>query len=328
MTIAIAMLVIAAIATALLVIVLRRLPLAQQLSDVPNERSLHVAPTPRVGGLALMVVALPIAVCGSGDDVAVLLGCAALLALVSLRDDVRSLPIEIRLPVHLGAATVATIAIMGATGIELRSHWVEVLVASLAIAWMTNLYNFMDGADGIAGGMAIIGFGAYAVAAQAAGQPAIAWCAAVVAAASAGFLTQNFPPARVFMGDAGSIPLGFLAGALGVAGIAHEAWPAWFPLLVFSPFIVDATVTLARRAMRRQPVWRAHREHAYQRLVLAGWSRRRLALASYALMLATAGAALAGRNASAMVQCGIITAFPVMFAILLVAIERRCKKRN
>ncbi len=99
------------------------------------------------------------------------------------------------------------------------------------------------------------------------------------------------------MGDAGSIPLGFLAGALGVQGALAGAWPFWFPVLVFSPFIVDATVTLARRMVRREPFWRAHRAHYYQRLVLSGWSHRRVALGAYALMCAGAAAALAGVDA-------------------------------
>jgi hypothetical protein len=97
------------------------------------------------------------------------------------------------------------------------------------------------------------------------------------------FLLLNFSPARVFMGDAGSVPLGFLAGGIGIAGWRTVSWPAWFPLLVFSPFVVDASVTLARRMfMRRERFWHPHREHYYQRLVRMGWSHRRLALTEYA----------------------------------------------
>jgi UDP-N-acetylmuramyl pentapeptide phosphotransferase/UDP-N-acetylglucosamine-1-phosphate transferase len=128
------------------------------------------------------------------------------------------------------------------------------------------------------------------------------------------------------MGDAGSIPLGFLAGALGVQGALAGAWPAWFPLLVFSPFIVDATVTLARRIVRREPFWRAHRSHYYQRLVLAGWSHRRMALAGYALMCAGAAAALAGTDAGFLLQCGIIGVWAAVWVSLLLAIERHLRR--
>jgi len=111
--------------------------------------------------------------------------------------------------------------------------WLVVALFAVAVGWMANLYNFMDGADGMAGGMALIGFSVYALAAAVGGAPAFALVNLCVAAAALGFLVFNFPPARVFMGDAGSIPLGFLAGALGLQGWAQDLWPLWFPLVVF-----------------------------------------------------------------------------------------------
>jgi UDP-N-acetylmuramyl pentapeptide phosphotransferase/UDP-N-acetylglucosamine-1-phosphate transferase len=161
----------------------------------------------------------------------------------------------------------------------------ELMLLALALGWMTNLYNFMDGADGLAGGMALIGFGVYALAAVLGGDPTFAQLNLCIAAAAAGFLLFNFPPARVFMGDAGSIPLGFLAGAFGLQGWSQGLWPLWFPLVVFGPFVADASVTLVRRALRGERVWQAHRSHYYQRLILLGWSHRRTALAEYALMV-------------------------------------------
>jgi UDP-N-acetylmuramyl pentapeptide phosphotransferase/UDP-N-acetylglucosamine-1-phosphate transferase len=124
------------------------------------------------------------------------------------------------------------------------------------------------------------------------------------------------------MGDAGSIPLGFLAGALGLAGAIRGTWPAWFPLLVFSPFWVDASVTIARRLLRRERIWIAHRSHYYQRLVLMGWSTRRLALCAYALMLATALSALLGRAQGGSIQCAILVVWAVLYVAAIVAIER------
>jgi len=182
---------------------------------------------------------------------------------------------------------------------------------------MTNLYNFMDGADGLAGLMAMIGFGAYAAGAAAAGAWALAATACTIASAAAGFLAFNWPPARVFLGDAGSIPLGFLAGVLGLHGVATGTWPLWFPALVFSPFIVDATFTLLRRALRRERVWTAHREHLYQRLVLCGWAPRELAGASAALMLGVAVSALLALRSGEMLRCGIIVAWTLLYLLLL-----------
>ena len=169
----------------------------------------------------------------------------------------------------------------------------------------------------------LIGFGAYGIAALAGGAAPIAVVAFAAASASGGFLLHNFPPARVFLGDAGSIPLGFLAGALGLAGAAAGAWPAWFPLLVFSPFIVDATLVVLRRLRRREPVWRAHRGHYYQRLVARGMVASPARAVGLRLMLAAAASALAGRALGTMLQCGIISAWVVAYALLLVAIERR-----
>jgi UDP-GlcNAc:undecaprenyl-phosphate GlcNAc-1-phosphate transferase len=134
---------------------------------------------------------------------------------------------------------------------------------------------------------------------------------------------HNFPPARVFMGDTGSIPLGFLAGALGGYGWAAGAWPAWFPVLVFSPFVVDATVTLLRRLARRERVWIAHRTHYYQRLVLCGWSPRRLAWSAYALMAVAAAAALAAREPDGQGHYAIIAASTLAYFFILLAIDRR-----
>lgn len=310
-----------AVAAALLIEIARRTALARRLEDHPNERSLHVAPTPRVGGLGLVPAALSFAAAVATPPLAAILAAAFFIALVSFADDLRSLPVAVRLPAHFSAAAVAVLALGGSPGVG----WSEAIAAVIAIAWMTNLYNFMDGSDGLAGGMAVVGFGALALAAGASGDTALALAATAIASASAGFLFHNFPPARVFLGDSGSVCLGFLAGALGVLGVAASSWPAWFPLLVFSPFIVDATFTLARRLWRREKVWKAHRSHAYQRLVLSGWSRRRLALWAYALMLASAASALAALRSGPEGRSAILVAWLAIYFLLLVAVERRTK---
>jgi UDP-N-acetylmuramyl pentapeptide phosphotransferase/UDP-N-acetylglucosamine-1-phosphate transferase len=248
--------------------------------DHPNDRSLHVMPTPRIGGLGILA---GVAVAGLWlVDAALLpiMAAAAALAIVSLLDDVRGLPVALRFSAHFIAAVTCLLA-MGEGG------W-ALLLGTLAVVWMTNLYNFMDGSDGLAGGMTTIGFGALALAAWLGNAWELAAFCASISAAALAFLRFNFPPARIFMGDAGSIPLGFMAAALSILGTQQGTWPLLFPLLVFSPFIIDSSVTLLRRGLRRERIWQAHRSHYYQRVVMLGASHRQLALAAYVLMLASA----------------------------------------
>lgn len=304
----------AAVAAAAIALLLRSRAASVWL-DHPNARSLHERPTPRLGGLGVMAGFLPVAwIAGAG--LAPVLACAAALALVSAVDDWRSLPVAVRLGAHLAAGITIAFMLRGSVG---PSAAIGVV---LAITWMTNLYNFMDGSDGLSGTMALLGFGTLAFAAAQAGHAPMALVCASAASAAAGFLAFNFPPARVFLGDAGSVPLGFLAGACGAVGAVDGTWPAWFPVLVFSPFIVDATITIIKRAARGERVWIAHRGHYYQRLVLAGWSPRRLLAAEALLMLgATASALLGLRAGEEMLQCGILAGWSALYVALVAAIE-------
>jgi UDP-N-acetylmuramyl pentapeptide phosphotransferase/UDP-N-acetylglucosamine-1-phosphate transferase len=288
--------------------------------DHPNDRSLHETPTPRIGGIGIMT---GVAVAGVWlADAALLpamLGAFA-LAGVSLLDDVRGLPVRVRFLAHFVAAAGCLFA-LGLTG------W-ALLVGTLAAVWMTNLYNFMDGANGLAGGMAAIGFGALALAAWLGDAPALATFCAAIAAAALAFLRFNLPSARLFMGDAGSIPLGFFAATLGILGARQGVWPWAFPLLVFSPFIADASVTLARRALRGEKVWQAHRSHYYQRVVLLGASHRQLAVAAFALMLAMGGLAFMLR-AWPQHAVGVLILSAVLYASIFLGIDRRwCQNRD
>ena len=285
--------------------------------DRPNERSLHATPVPRVGGLAIVpAIAVSWALVPGAVPWAVW-GPALFLFALSFLDDAIDLPVMIRLLAHLlAAAVVAGFLVWPQAG------FAAAFIAVLAISWMTNLYNFMDGSDGLAGGMTLIGFTAYAIAAWIGGAPAFAFACLAVACASLAFLCRNFHPARVFLGDAGSIPLGFLAASLGTVGWLDGLWPAWFPILVFSPFIVDATVTLIRRASRREKVWRAHRDHYYQRLVRLGWGHRRTAVAEYLLMTACAVAALMGLDRSVAAQIVLLAACAVAQFLLMLLIDR------
>ncbi|UCG97561.1 MAG: glycosyltransferase family 4 protein [Burkholderiales bacterium] len=283
--------------------------------DLPNERSLHAAPVPRIGGIVLIGVALAASALLSPALRPVLL-IAAMLALISAWDDRHGLPVALRLAVHLAAAAGSIFVLQVAAPV-----WVMVALA-LLLTWAMNLFNFMDGSDGLAGGMALFGFGALGIAA-AGSAPGVAVACICIAAASAGFLWHNFHPARVFLGDAGSIPLGFLVGSLGLAGWVEGLWPAWFPLLVFSPFVVDATLTLVARVLRGSKPWQPHREHAYQRMVAGGLGHRRTALLWYALMAACAASGLVGLRLDAAGQWTLVVAWVVIYGILAAVTTRR-----
>ena len=283
--------------------------------DLPNDRSLHRAPVSRSGGLAIIcAIALtgPLFFYGVGTW----LSLGAVLALVSFADDWRSLPAMLRLATHLLAALGLVYYQMPDLPLPLAALLV------LGIVWGTNLFNFMDGADGLAGGMALIGFGVYAAAAWSA-DATLAWFATSVSATAAAFLVFNFYPARIFMGDVGSIPLGFLASALGIYGWYAAIWPAWFPLLTFSPFIVDATLTLAQRAARGERVWQSHREHYYQRLVRMGLGHRNTALAEYVLMAASGISALSLLRAPAFAQQLLLALWAMIYLALAAMVNKK-----
>lgn len=250
-------------------------------ADRPNARSLHRNPVPRGGGLAVWsgVLAGTVWLAQPLPWLAPLL----LVVAVSLWDDRSGVPVLLR----LAAQVVAALAWLGFSGAVMGT-----LLAVLAVAWMANLYNFMDGSDGLAAAMTVVGFGAYAFAAVRAGAVDAPVSLAIVAA-TLPFLAQNWPPARIFLGDVGAVPLGFMAALLGIAGAQAGYWPAWFPVLVFLPFIGDATVTLARRFASGANVLQAHRDHYYQRLVRLGLGHRGTLVLYLALMSGTAVSAIA-----------------------------------
>jgi len=287
---------VAAFFVALLVARLLLTPAGRRIAlDTPNERSLHAQPVPRTGGIAIAAgVAAACALAWPG--LPVILAAVLMLGVASFADDVLGLSTVVRLALHVGAAAAVL-----ALDLEVTAP-LAFIVFVLAIAWTTNLYNFMDGSDGLAGGMAVFGFGAYALAAYLFGALTLAALCASLAAASGAFLVFNWHPARLFMGDVGSVPLGFLAGALGLQGWAIGAWPLWFPVIVFAPFMCDATLTLLKRLLRRERLWQAHREHYYQRLVRMGFGHRGAAYIEYAAMAACAALALLVYREPATVQ--------------------------
>jgi len=288
------------------------------IQDIPNDRSLHTEPIPRVGGVAIMAGIL------SGWVLLIqywawwiVLPMLGLFAL-SLVDDVRNLPAKMRLIGHFAAAMI----VLWGAGIE----WLWMLPVLLFIVWMTNLYNFMDGSDGLAGGMTLFGFSFYGIAGLMNGNEAFAMMNFSIGAAALGFLYHNFHPAKVFMGDAGSIPLGFLAAAFGVWGWQQGYWPFWYPFLVFSPFVIDATVTLIKRAWNRENLALAHRNHYYQRLVQMGWGHRNTAIVEYALMLLAGLSALWGKGLDIQGQGNLLALWGAIYLGLAIWVDRHWRQ--
>ncbi len=311
----------AAVSATVSTVIVRALLRYRLVLDAPNDRSLHTTPVPRVGGLGVLAGVL------AGSAISIGLGSpliwlATALAVVSLLDDHWSLPVAIRLLAHLTVASVYILVVGGWQTVMLP------LVLILALTWMTNLYNFMDGADGLAGGMTFFGFLAYAIAAGFQGHDGLAALSLCTATAAAGFLMFNYPPARIFLGDVGSIPIGFLAGAIGLRGWLDDAWPAVFPLIVFAPFVVDASVTLIRRTLRRERVWNAHREHYYQRLILAGWSHRRTANAEYLVMSVCSATGLLVVFAAPGLRMILVGALVVAGAVLMILVDRQWRLKQ
>jgi len=237
------------------------------------------------------------------------------VATVSFLDDVKSLPALLRLAVHSMAAFVLVSGGLALPGM------IGAVISWFAIVWMMNLFNFMDGIDGLAGGMAVFGFGFLGLAAWLSGYIEYAQLVWVVAASALGFVVPNLPPARIFMGDTGAVTLGMLAAAFSLWGVHDHIFSIWFPVLVFSPFIVDATVTLIQRALRREKVWQAHREHYYQRLVLLGWGQRKTLIGEYALMLGCGISALVMQMQPAWIVPGI-TLWILSFSGIAWAVDR------
>lgn len=261
---------------------LRRYTLARSLVDIPNHRSSHSSPTPRGGGLAIVIVAsagvalqMTIVNLDPGVGIGLLVG-GGLIGLVGWIDDYRDLRARWRAIAQFAAAAWFIYCVgapeslwLGAWSLPLGTA--SPVLAVVSLVWLTNLFNFMDGIDGIAGAQAVSVGAVGGVLLLAAGAPGLGGTALLIAAASLGFLLWNWAPARIFMGDVGSGFLGFMLGAVAIASDRAGAVPLLVWLLLMGVFVFDATVTLLRR-LRRERFYEPHRRHAYQRAVAAGLS--------------------------------------------------------
>jgi len=254
---------------------LRRYALASNIIDIPNARSSHVVPTPRGGGVAIVLaflLALPILGWAQLIALDVLIavgGAGALIAIIGFMDDHGHIAARWRLLGHFCAGAWALLWLGGLPplsmfGMTIDLGWIGSILAAFYLVWMLNLYNFMDGIDGIASVEAICTCLGACLIYWLTGVQELVWLPLLLAMAVLGFLFWNFPPAKIFMGDAGSGFLGITLGVLSIqaAGVSPQLLWAW--LILLGVFIVDASLTLMRRLLRGERVYEAHRSHAYQ----------------------------------------------------------------
>jgi len=289
-------LILAALASYALTGWVRNHALKHSILDHPNERSSHVSPTPRGGGLAIAAVTISgivllLALGQVPRNLAMALGGGGLLiAGIGWADDRAPRHQLVRLVVQVVAAILAVALIGGLPSLRIGESVIALgvfgdVVAVLGVVWLTNLYNFMDGIDGLAGGEAITAGGIAGLLLLRAGNGGLAIVTLLVVSASVGFLIWNWPPAKIFMGDVGSSLLGFLFGCLALASENTGALPLIWWVVLFMAFVVDATLTLFRRAIRKQKLYAAHREHAYQRALAPGGTHRAVTVAVLLLNL-------------------------------------------
>lgn len=316
----------------------RRYALDRAILDIPNHRSSHTVPTPRGGGAAILLAFLTglaaLAILGviGIPEFAGIGGGAALIGVIGWVDDRRGVPPLYRALVQ-GAAAIWALWWLGGLssvsvgGTSLHLGMVGSLFAALAIVWCTNLFNFMDGIDGIAGGQAATGGIAGGALLLAAGRLDLAAIAFLVAAASLGFLRWNWSPAKIFMGDVGSSMLGFVFATLAVAGENAGAVPLPVSVLLGGPFVLDATVTLTRRVFRGARWYEAHRSHAYQRAVQSGLSHQQVASAIIIVNLVLGFAVYSTRGAPPQQLAVVVIGFAAL-GVAYLCVERRLPMRD
>ncbi len=255
----------------------------------PGERQSHAVATPTGGGLGILLsllatsLLLQFLVPLPGFWWQGVLPGAALLAIVGWRDDRQAVSALLRLFIQLGVS----LWLLGFTTLQFLSVETGWLIASVVVmVWYMNMYNFMDGSDGMAAFQGVFAGVIMAVLFHNDDQFAMALLALSVAAACAGFLPLNFPNARVFMGDVSSVPLGFIFAALSVYAVKAGVFGLPAAILIMAVFLVDATLTLLARVIRREQWYTAHAQHVYQRLIVHGWSHRRVLVVYQAINLA------------------------------------------
>lgn len=314
----------------------RKYALRRELLDIPNQRSSHSLPTPRGGGASIVIIILLSGLFAAwwqpnqAGLLLLLVTTSSTYAMLGWLDDHFDLSSLSRFLVQVFLAAGAISWLFMSEGVSFTTTVpVQLLVAAavLWVVWMANLYNFMDGIDGIAAIEALVLSAAAAAWFGAQGANGIMIVALSVAGASAGFLGWNWSPARIFMGDVGSVALGAFFAVLALIGSTIYAIPMAAFVVLYGVFLADATVTLFKRILRREKWWQAHRSHYYQHAVQSGWSHAQVSLAVLFINLVLAvlaSALLAGiltRIVTVLLACAIL-------ACTIILIELRCKKQQ
>ncbi len=295
--------VIALISSVVLTGLVRRLAVI----DIPNERSSHSRPTPRGGGISLVVITIIGLICSqmiwritTWRGLLFYVGAATLISVISWLDDLQSLSAKVRFLAHFVAAGLVIaewgywqelhLPVLG----NIQIGQFGLLLTLLWIVGLTNAYNFMDGIDGIAGGQAFVAGIGWAVVGWMINVELIFAIGGLLAASSLGFLFYNWPPAKIFMGDVGSAFLGFTFAVVPLIAVrsttSNRNLMIWIGFLFVWPFILDTGFTLLRRISKRENIFQAHRSHLYQRMVIAGYSHQLVSL--FYIGLATLGSIL------------------------------------
>lgn len=263
----------------------------KEIVDRPNERTLHQGVVPRGGGLVIVAaLLLGLLLCTFFSGQSLFFGTLTLLmfswATLSWVDDNRDLSPRLRLFIQLFLATITILAFGWVENIlSIKLAWFGLALSLVGIVWMANLYNFMDGIDGLAGSQSVVASITLSFWFYISGASFLALLCLVLSASSYGFVLRNWRPAQIFMGDVGSITLGAFFGTLIIIGVSRYDMSVLSFVSLFAVFIVDASVTILRRASRGEKIWLPHRQHYYQRLATAGYDHSKIVLAAVCLMV-------------------------------------------
>jgi Fuc2NAc and GlcNAc transferase len=288
----------AVVVAGLLTLLIRKSVLRKDLLDIPNERSLHTVPTPRGGGAAIVLVFTAAIIALTATDfletknAMILIGCGAVVALTGFLDDRQLLShARSRLALHFVAALIAVSALGGLPtlpvfGTDVSLGFFGGVLATIYLVWLLNLFNFMDGIDGISGAevVSVCGAAAFLIH-RTTHDYNIASLPLALTTATFGFLIFNWPPAKIFMGDVGSGFVGFVIGIFSLITADSIGSLGWVWIILLGVFIVDATVTLIGRLVRKQKPHVAHRSHAFQHLALRFGSHKKVTIGVVAVNL-------------------------------------------
>ncbi len=314
--------------------------ISKDIVDRPNHRTLHQGAVPRGGGLVIIAgLLLALAVAAAFDDRPILFAALGLFVFawsaLSWYDDRSNLSPRFRLLVQVGICLLSIFAfgwvshVHSPGSFSLPLYFLGPVLSIIGLVWMANLYNFMDGLDGLAASQTIVASLSMAFWFYMFGDISLALVLISLASLTYGFLLWNWNPARVFMGDVGSIGLGAFFGLIFILGVTRYDVSILSFFSLFAVFIADSTSTIIMRALKREKIWQPHRQHFYQRLATAGYSHAKIAIAALVLMILCSLLATFGLLYHDMIGVSImaIVILLIAAAVLVVFLEHRSSNR-